>query len=79
MKRDKLIYWMGMGLLTFSFAVAGFAYLPDYRIADESLTPTGFPGCCRMQLGIAKIVTFFELVLSAFSFNKRNSNALRNR
>jgi hypothetical protein len=62
MKRDKIIYWIVTGLLSLSLILAGFMYLTSPLMA-RGFNHFGFPGFFRMELGVAKIIGAFVLII----------------
>jgi len=55
MKRDKIIYWIATGLLSFLFAAGGLMYLLNYARAYGFFTNLGFPTWIIYPLAILKL------------------------
>ena len=62
MERTNIIYWAATGLLALQTAFAGIMYFtnPDIALAVGHL---GFPDYFRQELGIAKLVAAFIIIL----------------
>jgi DoxX-like family len=62
MKKEKIIYWVTTGLISFMMLMGAFGYFtnPDMVGAFKQL---GFPDWFRVELGVAKIVGTFALLI----------------
>lgn len=62
MQKDKAIYWITTSLVTLSGLAAGITYFTIPAVAEE-FKHLGFPDYFRIQLGIAKILGAFAILL----------------
>jgi hypothetical protein len=62
MKATKITYWITTSLVTLSLAMAGLMYFLNPEVA-AGFAHLGFPDYFRKELGIAKILGAFVLIL----------------
>ena len=62
MKKDKIIFWASTGIITAMMLFSGFNYFTNADM-KAAFTHLGFPDYFREQLGVAKILGAFALVL----------------
>lgn len=62
MKRDKIIYWITTGLVSLSLLMAGIMYFASPEAA-AAFAHFGFPDYFRKELGTAKVIAAFALIL----------------
>lgn len=62
MKKDKIIYWASTSLAMFLGGIAGFSYLAVPKMA-EGFRHFGLPDYFRIELGIAKIIGLFIILI----------------
>jgi len=62
MKRDRIIYWIVTGLLSLSLILAGYMYLTS-PLMVAGFRHFGFPAFFRKELGVAKIIGAFILII----------------
>ena len=62
MKATKITYWITTSLITLSLAMAALMYFTNPEVA-AGFTHLGFPDYFRKELGIAKIIGAFTLIL----------------
>lgn len=62
MKATKITYWITTSLVTFSLLMAGIMYFTNPEVA-AGFAHLGFPDYFRKELGIAKIIAAFALIL----------------
>jgi hypothetical protein len=66
MNKDKIIYWITTGIITFMMLFSAFSYLtnPDMKAAFVHL---GFPDYFRIELAILKVLGALVLILPMVS------------
>jgi len=62
MKRDKIIYWSATSIVALMGIIAGIMYFANPTIAGE-FKHLGFPDYLRIELGVAKLLGAFALIL----------------
>ncbi len=62
MKKDKIIFWVSTGLIGVMMLFSAFNYFTNAEM-KAAFTHLGFPDYFREQLGVAKILGAFALVL----------------
>ena len=62
MKKDNIIYWITTGLISAMMLFSAYGYFtsPDMK---EAFVHLGFPDYFRVELGVAKILGVFALLL----------------
>ena len=66
MKKNKLFYWIATSLVALSGLIAGVMYFSSPFISKE-FGHLGFPDYFRIELGAAKIVGAFALIMPMVS------------
>jgi hypothetical protein len=66
MKRAKIFYWCATSIVALMGVMAGIMYFASPMMAAE-FKHLGFPDYLRIELGIAKIIGAFALVLPIIS------------
>ncbi len=62
MKKDKIVYWTTTSIVALSALAAGIMYFMSPMIGEE-FRHLGFPDYFRIELGTAKIIGAFALIL----------------
>ncbi|RYJ42392.1 DoxX-like family protein [Flavobacterium beibuense] len=62
MKKNRIIYWVTTSLAMLMGGVSGFLYLLMPQM-EEAFKLLGFPDYFRIELGIAKIIGLFVILL----------------
>lgn len=62
MKRDKIIYWIATGIISFMMLFSAYAYFFDPKVT-EGFTKMGFPNWFRIELGLAKGIAAIVLII----------------
>lgn len=63
MKRDKIIFWVATGLLSFMMLAGGIGYYLDMDKYVGIFTKLGYPGSVPQWLGAAKILGVIAIVV----------------
>ncbi|WP_299439819.1 DoxX family protein [uncultured Aquimarina sp.] len=70
MKRDKVIYWLVTGIVSFLFASGGLMYFLNYDYAHQFFISLGFPTWIIYPLAVLKILGPIAILTKKSSFLK---------
>jgi DoxX-like family len=62
MKKDKIIYWVTTGIISFMMLFSAYSYFTNEEIKG-AFVHLGFPSYFRVELAVAKILGVTALVL----------------
>ena len=66
MKKNKIIYWISTGILGAMMLFSAFGYFTNEEM-KASFVHLGFPSYFRVELGVAKIIGVFLLLIPFIS------------
>ena len=70
MKRDKIIYWMATGLLSFMMFLTGIMYIFNSDMVAAVFTRLGYPSYLVYPLAILKLLGVLAIVTNKSKFLK---------
>jgi len=66
MKTNKIIYWTSTGIISFMMLFSAYSYFSNTEVA-AGFKHLGFPDYFRIELGTAKLIAAFVLIIPQIS------------